>query len=207
MHAQTSLFDECSEPVFDALFRSARRIDLGDGAWVEHVPRWLTGHDVLLEHLRCGLRWRAERRPMYDRVVDVPRLLAGFPDDGPLPGVLAAAADALSARYGRDLHRVAAAYYRDGNDSVAMHGDRVGIYKEDTVIGVLGLGHPRRFLLRPVGRGAGRSLALGWGDLLVMGGTCQRTWRHGVPKCASAGPRISIQFRETRIPSMRPARA
>jgi alkylated DNA repair dioxygenase AlkB len=33
------------------------------------------------------------------------------------------------------------------------------------------------------------------GDLLVMGGSCQRTWRHAIPKVASAGPRISVTFR------------
>jgi alkylated DNA repair dioxygenase AlkB len=36
---------------------------------------------------------------------------------------------------------------------------------------------------------------LGGGDLFVMGGTAQRTWRHGVPKVAEAGPRIAVMFR------------
>ena len=33
-------------------------------------------------------------------------------------------------------------------------------------------------------------------DLLVMGGSCQRTWEHSIPKTSKpCGPRISIQFR------------
>jgi alkylated DNA repair dioxygenase AlkB len=37
---------------------------------------------------------------------------------------------------------------------------------------------------------------LGHGDLIVMGGSCQRTWEHAGPKSTRVtGPRISIQFR------------
>ena len=57
------------------------------------------------------------------------------------------------------------------------------------------LGEPRRFLLKPADGGQSIAFALGRGDLIVMGGTCQRTWRHGIPKAASAGPRIAIMFR------------
>ena len=195
MLAQTSLFDAAAEPSFDPLFRLSRRIDLGDGAWIDLVPRWLIGHDALFRTLLHGLAWKARQRPMYDRVVDVPRLLARLPDDGPVPPVLAQVSAALCRRYGRPMSALSAAYYRDGNDSVAPHGDRV-VHPDDTLVGILALGHPRRLQLRPAAGGPGPTYALGWGDLLVMGGTCQRTWRHGIPKCASAGPRISVQLRE-----------
>jgi alkylated DNA repair dioxygenase AlkB len=195
-----SLFDSAAtgQPVsFDPAFGRARRRMLTDGAWIEHVPRWVRGHDRLLGRLRDGLRWRDERRPMYDRIIDVPRRLATFPDDGEPPAVVLDMARALGERFGRPLPRVSAAFYRDGRDSVAMHGDRVGRLRDDTVVAVVGLGFPRRFKLVPARGGPGLELALGWGDLLVMGGTCQRTWRHGVPKVARAGPRISLQFRES----------
>ena len=90
------------------------------------------------------------------------------------------------------------AWYRDGRDSVAMHGDRIGRRIADTVVAILSLGAPRRFLLKPAAGGRSLRFDLGRGDLLVMGGACQRTWRHGIPKVKSAGPRISIQFRERR---------
>ena len=87
--------------------------------------------------------------------------------------------------------------YRDGADSVAWHGDRIGRSDtQDTMVAIVSLGDSRPLLLRP--RGGGRSLRFpaGHGDLLVMGGSCQRTWEHCVPKTSSAtGPRISIQFR------------
>ena len=65
----------------------------------------------------------------------------------------------------------------------------------DTVVAIVSFGAPRRFLLRPAGGGPSHAFDLGWGDLLVMGGTCQRTWEHAVPKMASASPRLSVQFR------------
>ena len=93
-------------------------------------------------------------------------------------------------------------YYRDGRDSVAWHGDTIGrASTEDTMVAIVSVGEPRDLLLRPKfggGGGGGSSLrhALGHGDLLVMGGSCQRTWEHAVPKRARhVGPRISIQFR------------
>lgn len=198
---QASLFD-LGAPTFDPSFRGVHRTDLGRGAWVEYAPRLLVGHAAVFRQLRDGMRWQARERPMYDRVVAVPRLLASFPEDGELPLVLRQLGQVLCRRYGRPLTRTAAALYRDGQDSVAPHGDRLED-RGDTVIAILSLGEPRRFLLRPVPASgtdgpsaAGHDFSLGWGDLLVMGGTCQETWRHAVPKCTFAGPRISVQFRQ-----------
>jgi alkylated DNA repair dioxygenase AlkB len=132
---------------------------------------------------------------MYDRKVAEPRLTTRAWDDPPDP--LPAMARALSEHYGEDLSCVSANLYRDGRDSVAWHGDRVGRRRAETVVAIVSLGSPRRFLLRPKGGGPSRRLAPAPGDLLVLGGTCQRTWEHSVPKCASAGPRISIMFRES----------
>jgi len=128
-------------------------------------------------------------------MVDVPRLVATLPDDGPGHPVVVEMAEALSARYGLPLREISLAAYRDGRDSVAFHGDRIGRRSGHTVVAIVSLGAPRRFLLRPAGGGTSRAFDLGWGDLLVMGGTCQRTWEHAVPKMASAKPRMSVQFR------------
>src|SRR5262249_26865402 len=191
---QRSVFDS-GEPGFDPYFHDISRIPLARGAWLDHLPGWLKGHDAVLDTLWTTTRWQSERRRMYDRVVDVPRLFASLPDDGPGHPILAPMADALSARYGRSLHRTSMAAYRDGRDSVAFHGDRLGIHRADAIVAIVSLGEPRRFLLRPAGGGASRAFDPGWGDLLVMGGTCQLTWEHAVPKVAHAGLRISVQFR------------
>ncbi len=63
---------------------------------------------------------------------------------------------------------------------------------------IVSLGEPRPFRLRPTGGGASVGFELGAGDLLVMGGTCQRTWQHSVPKARHAGPRLSLSFRAER---------
>ena len=80
---------------------------------------------------------------------------------------------------------------------MAWHGDRIGRGDtEDTMVAILSVGAPRALLLRPRGGGQTLRYALGLGDLIVMGGSCQRTWEHSVPKTAKPiGPRISIQFR------------
>ena len=136
-------------PSLDPEFSSASRRDLGRGAWVDEVPGWLEGADELFDRLLAEAPWAAHERPMYDRVVDVPRLVTGRWDDPPDP--VPAAARLLGERYGLDLSAVSANLYRDGADSVAWHGDRIGRVRRVTVVVLLTLGEPRRFLLRPTG--------------------------------------------------------
>ncbi len=190
---QRVLFAE--EPACDPTLRRLDRTDLDSGAWVDYLPEWVRGHEAVLDALWTTTRWEAHRRRMYDRVVDVPRLVAGLPDDGPGHPLIPRLTDALSAHYGRSLSQISLAAYRDGRDSVAFHGDRLGAARSDAIVAIVGLGARRRFLLRPAGGGRSLSFGLGGGDLLVMGGTCQRTWEHGVPKVAYADLRISVQFR------------
>ncbi|MEQ9503510.1 MAG: alpha-ketoglutarate-dependent dioxygenase AlkB [Deltaproteobacteria bacterium] len=191
--AQRSLFGTNDAPRIDRRLTGLRRVELGDGAWIDHLPGWVEGHAVLFDALRTGMQWRTAKRPMYDRIVDVPRMLASVPDDGVPPPVVDDIALALSAQYGLFFEFVHMALYRDGQDSVAMHADHVLF---DTVVPIVSVGTPRKFVLKPMNGGPSRSLTLGWGDLLVMGGTCQSTWQHGIPKTKRhADPRISIMFR------------
>ncbi len=201
VEVQASLFDDLSEPALGPL-AAMRRTALAHGAWVDHLPRWLHGADRVFGELVGGVPWRAERRQMYDRVVDVPRLLCFYDAADPLPHpVLAEARDRLSAHYAPELGEpfttAGLCFYRDGRDSVAWHGDRIGRSRtEDTMVAIVSLGEPRRLLLRPGGGGETLGFALGHGDLLVMGGSCQRTWEHAVPKTSRpVGPRISVQLR------------
>ncbi len=191
---QPSLFD-VGEPRFDDGLAGLCRTPLGRGAWLDLLPGWLEASRAVLETLWSTMRWRSQRRWMYERVVDVPRLVATVPDDGPGHPVLYEMAEALSIHYGRPLPDISLAAYRDGHDSVAFHGDRLGILRADAIVAIVSLGSPRRFLLRRAGGGQSRAFNLCGGDLLVMGGTCQLTWEHAVPKVAHAGLRISIQFR------------
>jgi alkylated DNA repair dioxygenase AlkB len=204
---QASLFDADldSGPGAGRLDESAR-IGLSHGAWLDVVPGWLRGADDLFERLIEAVPWRAERRWMYDQVVAVPRLLCYYGADEPMPDpALADARRALDEHYrpeiGESLCTAGLCLYRDGRDSVAWHGDTSGRRVPETVVAIVSLGSPRALLLRPRS-GGGQTLRylVGHGDLLVMGGTCQRTWAHAVPKTARpAGPRISVQFRPAGI--------
>ena len=203
MTFQGSLLDLASEAGPGPLGSTVQRAVLAHGAWVDVRPGWFGGADDLFARLVTAVPWRAERRHMYDRVVDVPRLVRFYPEDAELPDpALTAALAALNGRYapqlGEPLRTTGMCLYRDGRDSVAWHGDTIGRgAAEDTIVAILSLGSPRALLLRPRG-GGGPTLRhdLGHGDLLVMGGSCQRTWEHAVPKTArAAGPRVSVQFR------------
>src|SRR5512133_3889384 len=203
---QESLLDVGDKPVLGPLGGSVRRTTLARGAWVDLRPGWLTGAGAVFGRLLQEVPWRAEKRHMYDRVVAVPRLLCFYGEDAPLPDpVLTAAREALNAHYGPELgepfRTAGLCLYRDGRDSVAWHGDTIGRGKtEDTMVAIVSLGSPRQFLLRPRGGGVTIRHVLGHGDLIIMGGSCQRTWEHAVPKTArSVGPRISVQFRPSGV--------
>jgi alkylated DNA repair dioxygenase AlkB len=186
-----------------SLFEHEERRHLGDGAWIDVRSGWLEDADSLFEELCEVIPWRAEKRPMYERVVDVPRLVSFHHlVDAPVPHprlkqIRRRLNDAYAGELGEPFTTAGLCLYRDGNDSVAWHGDIVGRSStEDTMVAIVGLGATRTFALRPRGGGKSLRLAHHHGDLLVMGGSCQRTWEHAIPKTTRpVGPRISIQFR------------
>ena len=200
---QASLIDDIAdEPRLGQLGLTVRRTTLTRGAWVDLRRGWVSAPTVLFDRLSAEVPWHAERREMYDREVDVPRLLAFYEEGAELPSpLLTEARDALSRHYAEELREAfvtaGLCLYRDGRDSVAWHGDTIGRSRsEDTMVAIVSVGSPRALLLRPRGGGEALKLMLGHGDLIVMGGSCQRTWEHAVPKTAQpVGPRISIQFR------------
>jgi alkylated DNA repair dioxygenase AlkB len=199
---QDTLFSAGEEVVLRPVAEGKSRTHLGQGAWIDFRPGWVGGAGELFERLERHVPWQADRRPMYERMVDVPRLLCFYDEKTALPDpVVGDMREALSEHYepevGEPLKTVGMCLYRDGADSVAWHGDRVGRSSyEDTVVAIVSLGATRRFLMRPRGGGPARRLELVAGDLLVMGGSCQRTWEHAVPKSRrQTGPRISLQFR------------
>jgi alkylated DNA repair dioxygenase AlkB len=194
---QHSIF-AMGSPTADFTLEGIKRDSLSQGAWVDYLPNWVGGHESIFDSLCANVDWHRHRREMYDRVVDIPRLTgSSMLGGGARPMRVAQLADALSEHYERPLTSVSYAYYRSGEDSVAMHGDKVGRLVDNCLVAIVAVGAPRRFLLREVGGEGSRTFSLGWGDLLVMGGTCQKTWRHGVPKVACSDPRISIMFRQS----------
>lgn len=201
MQFQATLFQPEPATGSSGFALAPERTPLTHGAWVDLQRSWLPDADDVFAALVRDVPWRAERRQMYDRVVDVPRLTHTYMIGEELPHpALTAARDALSHHYleelGEPFRTAGCCYYRDGRDSVAWHGDTIGRGStHDTMVAIVSVGDPRRLALRPRGGGESISVEMGHGDLVVMGGSCQRTWEHAVPKVASAGPRLSVQFR------------
>ncbi len=196
---QRSLFGSL-DPAYDATFGELTRLDLDVDTWVDHAPGWLTGADQLFDELTTVLPLRQRTGiKMYDRIVAEPRLSAwwsvasGQPE--PMP-ILREIRALLADRYLEPFDSIGFNLYRDGNDSVAWHGDRHRHVVSNPVIAILSVGAPRPLKLRPRGGGSSLAWSLGHGDLFVMGGACQHEWEHTVPKVRSVtGARLSITFR------------
>lgn len=203
MDVQGSLFAdlETDGPTVRPLTGAVERRALGRGAWLDIRRDFVGGGLEVFEAMRDRVPWHSERRQMYDAMVAVPRLLHTYGAGEPLPlPALSEAREALSAHYADELGEpfvtAGCCFYRTGADSVAWHGDTIGRgATHDTMVAICSFGDTRRLALRPRGGGASISVTMADGDLVVMGGSCQRTWEHAVPKVAAAGPRISVQFR------------
>jgi alkylated DNA repair dioxygenase AlkB len=154
--------------------------------------------EAWFERLRHGCDWQGERRKMYDRIVDVPRLLATYSTDAlpaglPLAEMLGQVRNVVPAPF----NSVGLNFYRDGADSVAMHHDKLHTLVPGHPIALISLGDTRRMNLRAQDRSA-RSFAVDLepGSLLVMSHASQLTHLHGIAKTKRlVGPRISVVFR------------
>ena len=197
MEFQATLFAE-EGPSATVLTPTPQRRVLTRGAWVDVQQDWLPSPDDVFATLVSDVPWRAERREMYDRVVDVPRLLAAFrvaeiPDGLPLRTMLERVRALAPAPY----NAVGMNLYRDGRDSVAMHHDKLHSLTAGHPIALVSLGAPRRMLIRAKA-GARETVAveLAPGSLLRMSHAAQLTHEHGIPKTKRAvGPRMSVVFR------------
>ena len=180
---------------FDERFATLQRMQLDTDAWIDYASMWLHGDVEIFDAIAQGAPWEQPVVRMYDREVVTPRLVAQV--DPSLHPVIPDLIDVLSDRYGVRLDRVSAGWYRNGDDSVAFHGDRIARDLTEAIVATVSLGEPRRFLIRPKASGESHTLSLGHGDLVVMGGSCQRTWEHAVPKVRRADPRIALMFRHS----------
>jgi alkylated DNA repair dioxygenase AlkB len=153
------------------------------------------------EQLRDQVQWRTEQRPMYDRIVDVPRLVAHFAlADPTAPKPIQEMRPAVEQFCGVVFSSAGLNFYRDGNDSVSPHGDRLEKVPDEAPVALVSLGATRRMTIRS--RAKPRrilDLDLEAGTLLVMSYASHFNYDHGIPKTKErVGPRISVAFRRTR---------
>ena len=193
--SQLSLFAGAGETVLTDDARG--RVIYTPGAVSDEVARaWFA-------ELRESVPWQAERRRMYDRDVDVPRLTAHFPlvpEEGSVPAAIRAAAARVGALTAVPFTSVGLNFYRDGRDSVAPHNDHLDEIAAGFPIVLLSLGATRRMTIRAK-EGPRRVLHvdLAAGSLLVMSYETQLHYTHGVPKTRDpVGARISLAFRVKR---------
>lgn len=149
--------------------------------------------------------WRGERRRMYEREIDTPRLIASFALVDSLPAAIAALVPRVGIAANAAFTHVGLNLYRDGHDSVAPHNDRLEELRPGAPIALVSLGAPRDMIIRAK-RPPRRVLrvVLEAGSLLVMSYACQLHYDHGIPKQrAAAGPRISLAFRARTLPVSR----
>lgn len=164
--------------------------------WIDEVHGFLGGQQELYDRLARADIWHRAERPMYGEMVAEPRLSAGLRLGDPRsPAIISRVGTHLARCYGVDMGAVWLNWYRDGDDAVAWHADRIGRNRKDPPVAIVSLGSQRRFLLRPKGGGPSRTFSPAGGDLLVMGGACQHRWEHSVPRSRRGGPRISVTFR------------
>jgi alkylated DNA repair dioxygenase AlkB len=184
------------------LFSPPERVLIEDAeGGCRYIPAFIDAQraDAWFAELQDSVDWRQQRRPMYDRVVDVPRLTSGYALDGghDMPPALAEVSARVRAELRVDFTHVGLNYYRDGNDSVAPHNDKLATLIAPHPIALVSLGSPRRMEIRAKQppRGVVR-IDLASGSLLVMSHAMQFHYDHGVPKSKHAiGPRISLAFR------------
>jgi alkylated DNA repair dioxygenase AlkB len=172
---------------------------------IAYTPRFVDARtaEAWFSDLRSAVNWRTERRMMYDREVDVPRLMAHFrldPATGPTPRPILDAAGRVVDTTGVPFNSVGLNFYRDGRDSVAPHHDHLNEIRKGFPIALVSLGATRRMIIRATAQP--RSVIhvdLEAGSLLVMDYATQLHYTHGVPKTTEpVGERISLAFRVKR---------
>ncbi len=185
---------------------TVERIELDATSWVDMCTGFVCEAEEQLRAMRDGVTWSQNEVLRYDRYIPERRLGAGLrAADAPL---LRQIGMHLDARYRVPFAGVGALLYRDGDDFQGLHSDREMRWLDDTLIGIVVLGARRPFVVRARGAGAVERVPAGTapgdivlrpgaGDLLVMGGACQRDWLHGVPKVPGAAERISLTWRWT----------
>ena len=186
------------------LFAQARETVLVDDARgrIVYTPDFVPA-DVAcawFDEVRAAVAWEAQRRRMYDREVDVPRLVGHFrlaPEAARLPAAIRAAARRVMGATGVAFTSVGLNFYRDGRDSVAPHNDHLDEIASGCPIALLSLGATRRMTIRAkVAPRRVFHVDLAAGSLLLMSYETQLHYTHGVPKTTEpVGPRISLAFR------------
>ena len=183
------------------------RIQIMDGGTILYAEDYFSKDeaDALFASLRAETQWRQER----SRFGPFPRLTAWYANVGLTYTYSGVTHEALAwTQTLLDVRRrvenaaespfnsVLLNFYRDGQDSIGYHADAEPELGTNPVIASISLGAVRQFVMKHITTGEKLKFDLANGSLLLMGGTCQHHWVHGIPKTkAAVGPRINLTFR------------
>jgi len=168
-------------------------------------------YDLMLRKLIDETKWRQENVRIYGKEYQQPRLVSLYGDPGkkydysgislhPLPWT-----DLLRELKRRiedctevTFNAVFLNLYRDHNDSMGFHSDDERELGKNPVIASVTFGATRTFLLKhkfkkeiPLVK-----VPLEAGTVLLMKGTTQHFWKHGINKQTTpCGPRVNLTFR------------
>jgi alkylated DNA repair dioxygenase AlkB len=200
LQVQEDLFSRSAPaPALDQSFSTAKRVQLDAHSWVEVVPGWLSGPELLLAHLKTAMPWKQHDRRLFDQTFREPRLTAECRTLQEVTDTtLLTCLQALTGHYGVVYDSLWLNLYRDGQDSTGWHRDRFSCRQPECIVPVLSLGATRRFLIKPRNGGSSMAFKPGSGDLIVMGGRAQQDWVHSVPKNPSVcEARVSVNFQSS----------
>lgn len=195
MELQLALFDRSATPRCDPAFARLQRHCLGEAAWADHVSGWVQGHQGLFDALASQTRWQQGPSSLANPATC---LSASVPVDGPGHPLLSELSHALTLRYGRCLTGVELRLYRHGRDHSPATPHRAG--RGASLAGltaVLGLGAPRTIRVRSSPKQRPKSFHLGWGDLLVVGGSARASQSLETPRLSKGhGAQLAVHFHE-----------
>jgi alkylated DNA repair dioxygenase AlkB len=181
-------------------------IEDGELALLPQLPLPVSNAEVF-ERLLRETPWRHETVLVYGKRHLQPRLTAWYGEAAytysglrleplPMTPLLAQLRAAVEAATGQRYNSVLLNYYRDGADSMGMHSDDEPELGPQPVIASLSYGAARTFILRHKASKRTLKFDLADGNLLLMGGSLQRHWLHGINKTAKpTGPRLNLTFR------------
>lgn len=94
------------------------------------------------------------------------------------------------------LNAVLGNKYNDGSQYIGYHSDSERDLHDNAFIVSVSLGAERDFVFKHIETGKKVSIMLKSGSVLLMGGDCQKNWKHGLPKRLKIkDSRINLTFR------------
>jgi len=178
------------------------------------IPHFFSAAEsnLCLSDLLQTIPWEQKKITIFGKPVLEPRLTAWIGDAGaaytysgvrmsPLPWTktLLEIKNRVESNVGEKFNSVLANLYRDHRDSMGLHSDDEKELGKNPLIASVSFGAMRKFIMKhkTLKTLPQENYLLESGSLLIMRGSTQQFWKHGIPKNSQpCGPRINLTFRK-----------